>query len=177
MVVGLGIIPATILAVVLVFHRVEPDLDWYMSSRFVFSFQNGSWPTLSIDVRSECLPEGATSISGRIAAVRENIGEFHLRVVVGIESEVKTVLDGTTRNPRQGWMRVMRAVLNAQLGDLQENREWQDRIRISSKLREWSEILSRTPAPTRTAQYKWQNDAYVQTHRLARRMDARDVLC
>ena len=176
-VVGLGIIPATILAVVLVFHRVEPDLDWYMSSRFVFSFQNGSWPTLSMDVRSECLPEGATSISGRIAAVRENIGEFHLRVVVGIESEVKTVLDGTTRNPRQGWMRVMRAVLNAQLGDLQENREWQDRIRISSKLREWSEILSRTPAPTRTAQYKWQNDAYVQTHRLARRMDARDVLC
>ena len=175
-VVGLGIFPATILAVVLVFHRVEPDLDWYMSSRFDFSFQNGSWPTLSMDVRSECLPEGATSICGCIAAVRENIGEFHLRVVVGIECEVKTVLDGTTRNPRHGWMRVMRAVLNAQLGDLQENREWQDRIRIISKLRKWSEILSRTPAPTRTAQYKWQNDAYVEIHRLARRMDARDVL-
>ena len=176
-VVSLGIFPATAFAVVLVFHRVEPDLDWYMSSRFVFSFQNGSWPALSMDVRSECLPEGATSISGRIAAVRENIGEFHLRVVVGIESEVKTVLDGTTRNSRHGWMRVMRAVLKAQLGDLQENREWQERVHLYSRLEEWVKILSRTPAPTRTAQYKWQNDAYVQTHRLARRMDARDLLC
>ena len=176
-VVGLGIIPATILAAVLVFHRVEPDLDWYMSSRFRHSFRNGSWPTLSMDVRSECLPEGATSVIGRIAAMRENVGEYHLTVVVGIESEVKTVLDGTTKNPRQGWMRVMRAVLKAQLGDLDENPNWQDRIHISGKLREWLEILTRTPAPTRTAQYKWQNEAYMQVHRLARRMDAKGVLC
>lgn len=127
-IVGLGTIPATLLAVYLVFNRVEPNLDWFLNSRFVFSFQNGSWPTLSMDVRSGCLPEGATSISGRIAAAREDVGEFHLRVVVGTGSDARTVLDGTTRNPRYGWMRVMRAVLDAQLGDLRENREWQERI-------------------------------------------------
>ena len=176
-VVGLGLFPATAFAFAFVFHRVEPDLDWYMSSRFRHSFRNGSWPTLSMDVRSECLPEGATSIIGRIAAMREYVGEYHLTVVVGIESEVKTVFDGTARNPGQGWMRVMRAVLKAQLGDLDENLNWQDRIHISGRLREWFEILTRTPAPTRTAQYKWQNEAYMQIHRLARRMEARGVLC
>ena len=82
-VVGLGIIPATGFAVFLVFRRVEPDLDSYMNSRFVFSFQNGSWPVLSMKVSPECLPEGATSIDGRIAAVRGNLGEFHLSVEVG----------------------------------------------------------------------------------------------
>lgn len=174
-VVGLGIIPATILAAVLVFKRVEPDLDWYMSSRFKHSFQNGSWPTLSMEVRSECLPEGATYISGCISAVRENVGEYHLTVVAGIGSDAKTVLDGTTRNPWQGWMRVMQVVLKAQLGDLQENLGWQERIRMYSRLREWVQGMDRTLAPTTAAQYKWQNDAYMQIHRLARRMDARDV--
>ena len=79
-VVGLGIIPTTGFAVFLVFRRVEPDLDSYMNSRFVVSFQNGSWPVLSMKVSPECLPEGATSIDGRVAAVRGNIGEFHLSV-------------------------------------------------------------------------------------------------
>ena len=176
-VVGLGLFPATAFAVSFVFDRVEPDLDWYMSSRFVHSFQNRSWPTLSMDVRPECLPEDATSISGCIAAVRENVGEYHLKVVVGIGSDARTVLDGTTRNPWQGWMRVMRAVLKAQLGDLQENREWQERLHISGRLREWLEILIRTRTPTTAAQYKWQNGAYMQIHRLAQRMDARGVLC
>ena len=188
LITALSMILAPILAAVLAYHRVDPDLDWYTSSRFNHSFQNGSWPVLSMDVRSECLPEGATYINGCIAAVRENVGEYHLKVAVGIGSDVRTVLDGTTRNPRHGWMRVMRAVLNAQLGDMQENlkwqdrihigrrlREWQDRIHSNSKLREWLEILTRTPAPTRTAQYKWQNDAYMQIHRLALRMDARGV--
>ncbi len=175
-VVGLGLFPATALAVSLVFHRVEPDLDWYTSSRFVHSFQNGSWPTLSMEVRSECLPEGATSISGRIAAVRENVGEYHLTVVVGIGSDAWTVLEGITKSPWQGWMRVMRAVLKAQLGDLQENLGWQERIRTYSRLREWVRSLERTLAPTPAAPHKWQNDAYMQIHRLARRMDATDVL-
>ena len=176
-VVALGIIPATILASVLTFHRVEPDLDWYMSSRFKHSFENGSWPTLSMYVRSECLPEGATSISGHIAAMSENVGEYHLKVLVGIGSDVKTVLDGTTRNPSQGWMRVMRAVLKAQLGDLNENVNWGDRIHVNRKLRGWLETLTRTPAPTRTAQHKWQNEAYMRIHRLARRMEARGLRC
>ncbi len=175
-VVGLGILPATALAIYLAFNRVEPNLDLFLNSRFVFAFQNGSWPTLSMDVRSECLPEGATSISGRIAAARENVGEFHLTVVVGTGSEVRTVLERTTRNPRHGWMRAMRAVLDAQLGDLRENREWRERIHIHSKLREWFKSLTRTPAPTASAQYKWQNDAYIQIYHLARMVDARDVL-
>ena len=55
-VVGLGILPATIFASVFTFQRVEPNLDWYFNSRFVHSFHNGSWPTLSVDVRPECLP-------------------------------------------------------------------------------------------------------------------------
>ena len=175
-VVGLGLFPATAIAVVFVFHRVEPDLDWYMSSRFVHSFQNGSWPTLSMDVRPECLPESAVHVSGRIAAVRENVGVYHLTVIVGVGSDARTVLDGTTRNPWRGWMRVMRTVLRAQLGDLQENLKWQERIPMHKRLRKWFEILDRTPAQTGTAQQKWQNDAYMQIHRLARRMDAGDVL-
>ena len=75
-VVGLGIIPATILAAVLAYRRVDPDLDSYTSSRFKHSFQNGSWPTLSIEVRSECLPEGATYINGRISAMKTTVGEI-----------------------------------------------------------------------------------------------------
>ena len=71
----------------------------------------------------------------------------------------------------------MRAVLNAQLGDLQENREWQERIYMYSRLRDRLKILTRTPAPTGSAQYKWQNDAYIQIHRLARMVYAKNVLC
>lgn len=175
LVVGLGIIPATILAAVLAFQRVEPVLDWYMSSRFFFFFQNGSWPALSIGVRSECLPENATYIKGHITAVRGNVGEYHLSVVVGIRSDVRIVLDETTRNPWQGWMRVMRAVLKAQLGDPQVNRVWQDRIHMYSKLRDRFKSLTRTPPENAAARHNWQNEAYMQIHRLARRMDARDV--
>ena len=175
-VVGLGTLPATAFAVYLVFNRVEPNLDWFLNSRFVFSFQNGSWPTLSMDVRSECLPEGATSISGCIAATRENVDEFHLRVVVGTGSDTRTILDGTTRNPRYGWMRVMRTALEAQLGDPKESRGWQERIYMYSRLRDWFKILTRAPAPTASARYKWQNDAYIQIHSLARMVNARGVL-
>ena len=56
-VVGLGIIPATGFAVFLVFRRVEPDLDSYMNSRFAFSFQNGSWPVLSMKVSRSAFPK------------------------------------------------------------------------------------------------------------------------
>ena len=161
-VVGLGIIPATGFAVVFVFHRVEPDLDSYMNSRFVFSFQNGSWPILSMQVCSECLPECATSIGGRIAAVREKIGEYHLSVDVGIGSDVRTVLDGTTRDPQRGWMQVMQAVLKAQLGDLSGNLKWHDRIHFYSEFRDRLKSWTRTPAPPMAAQHKWQNLAYLQ---------------
>ena len=54
--VGLGIIPATGFAVFLVFRTVEPDLDSYMNSRFAFSFQNGSWPVLSMKVSRSAFP-------------------------------------------------------------------------------------------------------------------------
>ena len=175
-IVGLGTLPAAVFAAISVFNRVEPSLDWYLDSRFIFSFQNGSWPSLSMDVRSECLPDGATLISGRIAAVRENIGEFRLRVVVETIGEVKTVFDVTTRNPRHGWMRVMRAVLKAQLGDVQENRKWHQRIQAYCRLGEWVKGLTPTSVPTKTARYRWKNDAYIQIHRLARRMKDRDVL-
>ena len=33
-VVGLGIIPASVFAIVLAFDRIEPDVDWYLNSRF-----------------------------------------------------------------------------------------------------------------------------------------------
>ena len=69
-VVGLGIIPATVLASVFTFRRVEPDLDWFINSRFAHSFHNGSWPTLFVDVRSECLPASATFINGRTECFR-----------------------------------------------------------------------------------------------------------
>ncbi len=174
-VVGLGIIPATGFAVFLVFRRVEPDLDSYMNSRFVFSFQNGSWPVLSMKVSSKCLPEGATSIVGRISAVKENIGEYHLSVDVGTGSDVRTVLDGTTRDSQRGWMRVMQAVLKAQLGDLNENVEWQDRIHLYGKLRDRLKSWNRPPTPPMAARYTWQNDAYMQVHRLALRMDSTGV--
>ena len=40
-VVGIGIIPATVVASVFAFRRVEPNPDWYLNSRFVHSFHNG----------------------------------------------------------------------------------------------------------------------------------------
>ena len=174
-VVGLGIFPATGFAVFLVFRRVEPELESYMNSRFVFSFQNGSWPVLSMKVSLECLPEGATSVEGRIAAVREDIGEYHLLVAVGIGADVRTVLDGTTQDPQRGWMRLMQAVLKAQLGDLSENVEWQDRIHLYSRFRDWIESWNRPPTPRIAARHRWQNLAYLQLHRLAQRMDATGV--
>ena len=171
-VVGLGIIPATILVAVLVFQGIEPDLDSYMNSRFVYSFQNGSWPALSMQVCSDCLPEDANSIGGRITAVRDSTGEYHIRVDIGTENDVITVLNRTTRYPQRGWMQVMQAVLRAQLGDFRENLNWQDRIRFYSRLRERLGGWTSTPTPPAAAQYRWQNLAYVQIHRLAIGMDA-----
>ena len=123
-VVGLGIIPTTVFVSVFTFQRVEPNLDWYFNSRFVHSFHNGSWPTLSVDVRPECLPANVTFIDGRIFGLKEHIGEYCLRVVVVLGSGNTPLLKETTRNPGHGWVRVMRAVLKAQLGDLQKNPTW-----------------------------------------------------
>ena len=176
---GLATISATPFTVYFVFNRVEPDLDWFLNSRFVFSFQNGSWPTLYMDVRSECLPAGATSICGRIAAVkdRDDVGEFCIRVVVGTGTHACPVLCETTRNPRHGWMRVMRAVLKAQLEDPRKDRECQEHIHKYISSRNWFKVLTRTPARTESARVKWQNDAYVQIHRLARMVNAKGVAC
>ena len=170
-VVGLGIIPATLFASVFVFRRVEPNLDWYINGRFVHSFHNGSWPTLSVDVRSECLPANVMFINGRIFASREHIGEYLLRVVVGLESGSTTFLEGITRNPGHGWVRLMRAVLNAQLGYRQINPTWRERIPFSGILREWFKGRDRTQPPNELL--KWQNQAYLQIHGLARRIDAK----
>ena len=170
-VVGLGIIPATLFASIFVFRRVEPNLDWYINSRFVHSFHNGSWPTLSVDVRSECLPANVMFINGRIFASREHIGEYLLRVAVGLESGSTTLLEGTTRNPGHGWVRLMRAVLNAQLGYRQINPTWRERIPFSGSLREWFKGRDRTQPPNELL--KWQNQAYLQIHSLARRIDAK----
>ena len=76
-------------------------------------------------------------------------------------------------------MQVMRAVLRAQLGDFHENLSWQDRLHFYSRLRE--RLSGWTPTPTPAAaeqykQYKWQNLAYVQIHRLAIGMNASGVL-
>lgn len=175
-VVGLGIFPVTVFATVFAFKRVEPNVDWYMNSRFRYSFRNGSWPILSVAVRSECLPEGATFIVGRISAVRDRIGEYHLRVEVGTASGTSKVLDQKTRNPGSGWVRVMREVLKAQLRDLQPNLGWQERYPFFGMLGGWFRGLGRVPAPTKTARYQWQDRAYLQIHRLAQRVDASGVV-
>ena len=173
-VVGLGLIPATVLASALVFRRVEPDLGWYVNSRFVHSFHNGSWPTLSVGVRSECLPANATFINGRICASRERIGEYHLRVTVGSGGGTKVWMDEITKNPRQGWVKVMRAVLNAQLGEVGENVRWQERIPFYGNLSKWFNSSTRISPPNHL--FKWQNRAYMQIHSLALRVDAKGVL-
>ena len=170
-VVGAGIIPATVLASVIVFRRVEPNPDWYMNSRFVHSFHNGSWPTLSVDVRSECLPANLTFINGRIFALRERVGEYHLRVTIGFGSGRTVAIEETARNPRQGWVRVMRGVLDAQLGDLRENVSWQERVPFYDNLKKWSRTPKANPPPNEL--FKWQNHAYLQIHSLARRVDAK----
>ena len=174
-VVGLGIIPATLIAGVFAFRRVEPDLDWYINSRFVHSFNNGSWPTLSVDVRSECLPANVMFINGRIFALKGYIGRYRLRVAVGLGSGGKTLLEETTSNPGHGWVRVMRAVLNAQLGYNLENpqKRW-ERIPFYDISRKWFRRPERTPPPNELL--KWQNQAYLQIHYLARRIDAEGVL-
>ena len=176
---ALGIITAPFLAGYRAFNSVEPDHDWFLNSRFVFSFRNGSWPTLSMHVRPECLPKNGSPISGRIAASKEEVGKFNLWVVVGTGSNAETKPDRITRDPRSGWVWVMRAVLQAQLGNpqakriplynklrdwikirigtLQENRGWRKRI---SRLGEWFKILMRTPPPV-PAQSKRQDDACI----------------
>ncbi len=172
-VVGLGLIPATAIASIFAFWRVESSLDWCINSRFVHSFQNGSWPTLSVDVRSECLPAEVTAINGRIFASKEHIGEYHLRVAVGFASGGRVLIDETTPSPWHGWERVMRAVLKAQLGDLRENATWQKRIPFYGNLNRW--FRSRTSTPTPNELYKWQDHAYLQVHGLAGRIDAKGV--
>ena len=174
-VVALAIIPATVFAIVMTFERVEPNADWYLNSRFRYSFQNDSWPVLSVDVPFECLPQGATFINGRIAAVRESVGQYRLRVTVGTGNETRVLLDHTTRNPRPAWMRLMRVVLRAQLGDLKPTPGWQERVPFLGRLRSLFMNQDRTPATTRESQYKWQDFAYLQIHRLAQRMEASGV--
>ena len=173
-VVGLGIIPATLFAGIFAFRRVELNLDWYINSRFIHSFHNGSWPSLSVDVRSECLPAHVMFINGRIFALKEHIGEYHLRVAVGLENGSMTLLEATTRNPGYGWVRVMRAVLMAQLGGPHKNATWRERIPLSGFLRKRFRKPERTPPPDELL--KWQNHAYLQIHSLARRIDAEGVL-
>ena len=173
-VVGLGIIPATVLASVFAFWRVEPNLDWYVNSRFAHYFHNGSWPTLSVDVRSECLPASATSINGRIFASKKHVGEYHLKVAVRSGSGSRVLIDEITKNPRHGWVRMMRTVLKAQLGDPREAPTWQERVPFYGNLKRW--FRSQTPTPTPNERYKWQNHAYLQIHSLARRIDAKGVL-
>ncbi len=169
--VVLGIGPITGCMAYWVFNSIEPTLDWYLNPRFAFSFQNGAWPILSMDVRSECLPEDTTSIYGCIDAVREHQREFHLKVVVETEGELRTVLDRTTSDPLHGWMSVMRAVLEAQIGDHRQKREWQENIQVFRKLRQITSLM-RSPVLKVSAQQKWQNDAYIQVHRLARMVEA-----
>lgn len=170
-VIGLGIIPATILASVVAFRRMEPNLDWYINSRFVHSFHNGSWPILSVDVRTECLPPNVTFINGRIFASRELIGQYHLRATVGFGSGSPSLLEATTRNPSQGWVRVMRAVLNFQLGyRLDNSPTWRERIPFYGTLSEWLRGRANIPPPNELL--KWQNRAYLQIHRLAQRVNA-----
>ncbi len=174
-VVGLGIIPATVFASVLVYRRVEPNLDWYINSRFVHSFHNGSWPTLSVDVRSECLPANVMFINGRIFALRRPIGRYRLRVAIGLRSGATTLVEETTSNPGHGWVRVMRAVLNAQLGyGLGNPKKRWERIPFYDILRKWFRRPERTPPPNELL--KWQNQAYSQIHSLARRLDAETIL-
>ena len=170
-VVGLGIIPATAIASYLTFQRVEPDFDRYMDSRFARSFRNGSWPILSVHVRTECLPEGTTFITGRIVASRDRVGEYHLRVAVWFGTVTNVSLCETTGNPRHGWVRMMRTVVNAQVGDRRNNLKWQERIPFLGIFRKWSRGRTRTLTPDEAS--KWQNRAYVQVHDLARRIDAK----
>ena len=176
-VVSIGIFPATLIAGVLAFRRVESNPDWYINSRFVHSFQNGSWPTLSVDVRSECLPANVTAIKGCIFASKEHIGKYHLKAAVALGSGNRDLIDEITTSPRHGWMKVMRAVLKAQPGDLCEGTTWQERIplygnltRLYGNLNGW--FGNWTPTPTPNELYKWQDYAYMQIHALARGIDA-----
>ena len=176
-VIGLGIIPATIYGSVVAFRRVEPNLDWYINSRFVHSFHNGAWPVLSVNVRSECLPANVTFINGRIFALREHqhIGEYGLRVAVGWGDGGTTLLEKTTRNPGHGWVRVMRTVLEIQIGYRPNNDPtWRERIPFYGALRTWFRGRANTHPPNELL--KWQNQAYMQIRRLAQRINAEGVL-
>lgn len=177
LVIGLGIIPATVFASVFAYRRVEPNLDWYTNSRFLHSFHNGSWPILSVDVRPECLPADVTFINGRVSALREQIGEYRLRVTVGTRDGGTAFLERTTRNPGHGWVRVMRVVLEVQLGYLLKNPapSWRERIPFYGTLRTWFRRSASTPLPDELS-LKWQNQAYMQIHRLAERVNAEGVL-
>ena len=120
-----GVIPVSAAVSVWAFKSIEPDLDRYADSRFAYSFRNGSWPTLSVNVRSECLPEGVTFITGRIVASRDSVGKYHLRVAVGYRSGATISNCRTTWNQRHGWEMMMRAVVEAQVLAHREGPKWQ----------------------------------------------------
>ena len=173
-VIGLGIFPATVLASIVAFRKVEPNLDWYINSRFTHTFQNGSWPILSVAVRSECLPADVTFINGRIFALREHIGEYGLRMMVGLGDGRTILVERKTRNPGHGWIRVLQAVLQVQLGyGPNDNPKWQEWIPFYGALRIWFRGRTNTPPPDELL--KWQNQAYMQIHRLAQRIKADGV--
>ena len=83
----------------------------------------------------------------------------------------RVLIDETTKNPRHGWVRMMRTVLKAQLGDPREAPTWQERVPFYGNLKRW--FRSQTPTPTPNERYKWQNHAYLQIHSLARKIDAK----
>ena len=174
-VIGLGIIPAPVLAGILAFRMVEPNLDRYINSRFVHSFHNDSWPILSVAVRTECLPPNVTFVNGRVLALREHIGEYRLRVVAGTGDGSTTLIERTTNNPGHGWAKMMRTVLALQLGYRLNNKPtWRERIPFSSALRARFRGPTNTPPPTELL--KWQNQAYMRIHKLAERINAEGVL-
>ena len=65
----------------------------------------------------------------------------------------------------------MRAVLNFQLGyPPVNNPTWRERIPFYGTLSEWFSGPANTPPPHEL--WKWQNQAYLQIHRLAQRVNA-----
>ena len=174
LIVVLGIFPTTVVVAVRTFRRVDPDFGRYVNSRFDHSFRNGQWPILTVSVRSQCLPENLTFITGRIFASRERVGEYQLRVVVGFGSDTKIRLDETTMNLRHGWAKMMTAVLSAQVGDHREYLKWSERIPFLGAVRKRSPRQGRPLTLDELS--KWQNRAYLQIHDLARRVDAKGVI-
>ena len=173
-IVALAIFPATVVAIAWAFRSVDPDFSRYVNSRFAHSFRNGQWPILSVNVRSECLPESVTFITGRIVPVRDRVGSYQLHVAVGFGSNTKITLEETTRNPRRGWVKMMTAALNAQVGNHRKYAKWWERLSWLGYAR--SRPKDQRHALTSEQKSKWQDRAYMQIYDLARRVDANGVL-